>query len=326
MLKSTKFQHIAKFQKSDLFISIRQLLITLIPYFTIWYLMWLLLPISYLLTLLLSVLGAGFMVRIFIIFHDCTHGAFFKSQSANNWLGRVLGVLLFTPYRAWQHEHAEHHATASDLDHRGVGDIWTMTVNEYKQASKWTRFVYRLFRNPIVLFGVGPTWLFLVRNRLYNSTMYRREKVSTILTNIAILWWVLLLSVVLGFKNYLLIQLPILAIASSLGVWLFYVQHQFEGVYWDRAETWDYTKSALDGSSFYKLPRWLQWFTGSIGFHHVHHLSPKIPNYYLEQCHEANPELKKIKPITFWMSLKVMSFKLWDEDRKCLVGFDAVKD
>jgi omega-6 fatty acid desaturase (delta-12 desaturase) len=317
---------IAKHQEPMLGKSIWQVLNTFIPYLCLCGVMVWTLHISYWLTLAVAVFAAGFMVRVFIIFHDCGHGSFFKSQRANDLLGFVAGVLTFTPYHQWRHKHALHHATSGDLDRRGIGDIWTLTVQEYLEASRWKRLAYRVFRNPVVLFGVAPMYLLLIHQRFPSPAVGKRERRGVHWTNGALLAIAILMSLTIGVKAYLLIQLPVIMITGTVGLWLFYVQHQFDGVYWERRKDWGFTEAALNGSSFYKLPRFLQWFTGSIGFHHIHHLSPGIPNYNLEKCHGENPMFQEVKAITLWASMKSMSFRLWDEQRKKLVGYCGLRD
>jgi omega-6 fatty acid desaturase (delta-12 desaturase) len=316
---------VAKYQQPALRRSLWQVINTLLPYAALWCLMYWSLGVSYWLTGALALLAAGFLVRVFIIFHDCGHGSFFRSQKANDMLGRITGLLCFTPYRHWRWEHALHHATSGDLDRRGTGDVWTLTVQEYLEASRWKRFAYRLARNPFVLFVLAPMFLFLIKQRFPSAKAPRRERRSVYGTSLAVLALVTGLSALFGLKTYLLLQLSILAAAGTAGVWLFYVQHQFEGVYWERRDEWDYCTAALKGSSFYKLPKVLQWFSGSIGFHHIHHLSPRIPNYNLEKCHQAEPLFQTVKPVTLFSSFKSLTFRLWDEQRRKLVGFRAVK-
>jgi omega-6 fatty acid desaturase (delta-12 desaturase) len=299
---------------------------TLVPYVTLWWLMYVSLSVSYWLTLPLAVLAGGFMVRLFIIHHDCGHGSFFKSRLANEIVGCLTGVITFTPYHQWRWEHAIHHSSSGDLDRRGTGDIWTLTVEEYLAASRWKRFSYRMARNPIVLFVIAPLFLFLVLQRLTNPRAGFRESISVYGTNLALLAVATALSQVFGFKAYVLIQLTVLMVAGSAGVWLFYVQHQFEGVYWERNENWDYATAALQGSSFYKLPKVLQWFSGNIGFHHIHHLSPRIPNYHLEKCHLAEPLFQTVKPVTFFSSFKSFTYRLWDEQRRRLIGYGQLRE
>ena len=284
------------------------------------------LSVSWWITLPLAVLASGFLIRIFIIFHDCGHGSFFKSQLANDTVGFIAGVITFTPYYHWRWEHAVHHAGSGDLDKRGTGDIWTMTVQEYLESSRWKRFAYRLARNPIVLFVIAPIFLFLIRQRFPSPGASKRERESVQWMNLAILGMVAGLIWTFGFKSYLLIQLTITGVGGAIGIWMFYVQHQFEGVYWERGEDWDYTAAALQGSSFYKLPKILQWFSGNIGFHHIHHLSPRIPNYNLERCHKADPLFQNVPSVTLLSSLKALTFRLWDEPLRQLVGYGRLRD
>ena len=327
-LNKNKFnwqEAIARYAKSHMGRSLWQLTSTLILYIVMWVIIVRSLAVSYWLALALSVIAAGLLVRIFIIFHDCTHGSFFKSMKLNDIVGFWTGVLVFTPYEYWRHEHSVHHASAGDLDHRGVGDIWTMTVKEYQHSSRGRKLAYRLARNPFILFFIAPLFMFLIKQRFSPPRVGPKERVGIYRTNLAILVTALAVSHIIGWKALVVIQLPILFIAAGTGLWLFYVQHQFEGAYWGRSEKWDYVTEALKGSSFYRLPKILQWFTGSIGFHHIHHLSPKIPNYYLEKCHQAVVLFRQVKPITFTMSLKSLTFRLWDEDHHVFVGFGYLK-
>jgi acyl-lipid omega-6 desaturase (Delta-12 desaturase) len=318
-------QIVSRYQEPSVRHSLWQVVNTLVPYAALWYLMYLSLAVSYWLTVPLALLAGGFLVRIFIIFHDCGHGSFFKSRMANDVLGIITGVLCFTPYHRWRWEHAVHHSNAGDLDRRGTGDVWTLTVQEYLEASRWKRFAYRLARNPVILFVIAPLALFLIIERVPSRTAGLRERLSVHYTNLAILLVALGMGWLIGFKTYLVFQLALVMVAGSAGVWLFYVQHQFEGVYWERGEQWDYAKAALQGSSFYKLPRILQWFSGNIGFHHIHHLSPRIPNYHLERCHQAEPLFQSVPPVTLLSSLKSFSYRLWDEQRQRMVGFSALR-
>ena len=316
---------VAKYQQPSVARASWQIVNTLVPYALLWYLMYLALGVSWWLVVPLAILAGAFLVRVFIIFHDCGHGSFFKSHAANSIWGFLCGVIAFTPYYHWRWEHSLHHATAGDLDRRGTGDVWTMTVQEYLESSCWKRFAYRLARNPVVLFILAPLFIFLIKHRIPKANASRRERLSVYWMNLAILGVAVLLSAIFGLKAYLLIQLTALMVAGSAGVWLFYVQHQFEGVYWERRDGWDYAAAALQGSSFYKLPRVLQWFSGNIGFHHIHHLSPRIPNYNLEKCHNANPLFQQVKPVTLLSSFKSLTFRLWDEQRRKLVGFRHLK-
>ena len=316
---------VAKYQQPILWRSVWQMVNTLIPYAALWYLMYFSLSVSYWLVVPLAILASGFLVRIFIIHHDCGHGSYFKSRKANDVWGFITGVLTFTPYYLWRWEHAVHHAGSGDLDRRGTGDVWTLTVQEYLEASRWKRFAYRLARNPVVLFVISPLILFAVIHRFPNPRASKRERHSVYLTNLGILGMAVAMSAVFSVKAYLIIQLALVLMAGSAGVWLFYVQHQFEGVYWERGENWDYLAASLKGSSFYKLPKVLQWFSGNIGFHHIHHLSSRIPNYNLERCHNAEPLFQTVKPITLFASLKSFTFRLWDEQRQRLVGFGHLR-
>lgn len=316
---------VAKYQTPSTWRALWQIINTLVPYALLWYLMYLCLPISRWLIVPLAILAGAFLVRVFIIFHDCGHGSFFKSRLANDFVGLLSGILTLTPYYHWRWEHAIHHGSAGDLDRRGTGDVWTMTVQEYLESSRWKRFSYRLARNPVILFVIAPMFLFMVRQRFSSSKASPRERHSVYAMNLAVLGVAVAGSWVFGVWTYLLIQSIIVMVAGGAGVWLFYVQHQFEGVYWERGEDWDYVAAALRGSSFYKLPRVLQWFSGNIGFHHIHHLSPRIPNYYLEKCHQADPLFQQVKPTTLLTSLKSFSFRLWDEPQKRLVGYRRLR-
>ncbi len=316
---------VARYQQPSLGRAVWQLVNTLVPYVVLWCLIYWSLRVSYWLVVPLVVLAGGFLVRLFIIFHDCGHGSFFKSSRANHFWGVLTGVLTFTPYYHWRWEHAIHHSSSGDLDRRGTGDVWTLTVQEYLEASRWKRFAYRLARNPIVLFVLAPLFLFLVWQRIPNPKAGSRERRSIYWTNLGLLGMAAGMSWLFGWKAYLIIQLSVMAVAGSAGIWLFYVQHQFEGVYWERGADWDYTTAALKGSSFYKLPRILQWFSGNIGFHHIHHLSPRIPNYNLERCHKSEPLFQTVKPVTLFASFKSFTFRLWDEQRRKLVGYGHLR-
>src|SRR5437588_5031153 len=317
---------VAKYQQPSTPRAVWQMVNTLGPYALLWYLMYRSLAISWWLVLPLAVLAGAFLVRIFIIFHDCGHGSYFRSRTANDVVGFITGMLTFTPYYHWRWEHAIHHASAGHLDKRGTGDVWTLTVQEYLESSRWKRIAYRLARNPIILFLIAPLYVFLIRQRFPSANANKRERRSVLWMNLAVLGTAIGLSAIFGVKAYVLIQLMVMAVAGGVGVWLFYVQHQFEGVYWERGEDWDYTNAALQGSSFYKLPRILQWFSGNIGYHHIHHLSSRIPNYNLEQCHKADPMFQQVKPVTFFGSFKSLTFRLWDEQRRKLVGFRHLRD
>jgi omega-6 fatty acid desaturase (delta-12 desaturase) len=280
---------------------------------------------SYWVTLALAVVAAGLLVRVFIIFHDCGHSSFFASRRANTILGYITGVMTFTPFEAWRHSHAVHHSTVSDLDRRGKGDVWLMTVDEYRAASRLKRIAYRIFRSPFLMFGLGSGLSFLIAQRIPQRGARRQDVLSVHVTNVAILAIVLLAGFTIGIRTYLLIQLPVILIAAAAGVWLFYVQHQFEGVYWARHEDWDVRRAALEGSSFYRLPRVLQWFTGNIGFHHIHHISPRVPNYSLQTAFERIPALQDVDRLTIRKSLKALRLHLYDEENQRLVSFASLR-
>jgi len=315
---------ISRYNKPDPRTSWWQVVNSLGPYILLWVVMIKTIEISYWLTLLLSVFAAGFMVRIFIIFHDCGHGSFFKSKRLNKFVGIITGLIVFTPYNKWHYEHKIHHQTVGNLDKRGVGDVKTLTVNEYLSLSKWQRFLYRLYRNPIFLFGIAPILIFTILQRFTKKGMTLREKLYVHLSTLAIIVCILLLMYFIGWKTYVLIQLPILYIATAHGVWLFYVQHQFRNVLWTDSENWDYKSTALEGSSMFKLPFLLNWFTGNIGYHHIHHLSPLIPNYNLKKCHKENPIFQQVKPITFFSAFESLYLRLWDEKRQMLIRFNEI--
>jgi len=317
---------VAKFQVPSRWKATWQMVNTFGGYILLWVLLYWSLSISWWLTVPLAIVAGLLVIRIFIIFHDCGHGSYFKSRLANDIVGFISGMMTFTPYFHWRWEHGLHHGASGDLDRRGTGDIWTMTVQEYLESTRWKRFAYRLARNPFVLFIVAPVFLFLIRQRFSTPGAKPRERHSVWWMNLAIFGMVLTLSLIFGWKTYLLLQLIITMVSGAAGVWLFYVQHQFEGTYWEHSGEWDYTAAALQGSSFYKLPKILQWFSGNIGFHHIHHLSPRIPNYNLQPCHESHPLFKSVKPVTLRSSLKSLAFRLWDESRQRLVSFRQIRD
>jgi omega-6 fatty acid desaturase (delta-12 desaturase) len=321
------YEALAKFERPDRRRAIVQILDTLVPYLALWAAMIVTIRsgFPYLVTLALAVVAGGFAVRLFIIFHDCCHGSLFASRRANTLLGYVTGILAFTPYEAWQQPHAVHHATVADLDRRGVGDIWTMTVDEYRAAPWWTRFLYRTLRNPFVLFVLGPPALFVVYQRFPHPKSGKRERRSTWLTDLALVVVVAAAIATIGLRSYLLIQVPIMVVAGMAGTWLFYVQHQFEGVYWARHRDWDAYRASIEGSSYYRLPKVLQWVTGNIGLHHIHHLRPRIPNYHLQRAYDEVLPTHVTRPLTIRGSLKSLRLHLWDEANRRLVGFDALK-
>ncbi len=317
---------IAEYQKPSLRSAVWQIINTLVPYAATWVAIYFSLSYSYWLTAGLVVLLGMLTMRTFIIFHDCCHGSFFESPRACQIVGYITGMLTFTPYGQWRWEHNVHHASSGHLDKRGTGDVWMMTLQEYLEASRWKRFSYRLARNPIILFIVGPLYLFLIWQRFPSPKASVKEKHSAHFMNIGIALMALIMGSIFGFGTYLLLVVGTMLVAGGAGVWMFYVQHQYEGVYWERAEEWDYTAAALQGSSFYKLPRLLQWFTGNIGFHHIHHLSPRIANYNLERCHNEIPLFQQIKPITLLSSLKSLGYRFWDEERQEMVGYAGLRE
>lgn len=318
-------KQVAPYERPETRNSLFQLINTLVPFFIVWFLAYKSLSISYFITLVFAIVGAGLLTRIFIIFHDCCHYSFFKSRKANDLLGTITGIITIFPYRKWQHSHSVHHATSSNLDKRGVGDIWLLTVDEYLNASLWTKISYRVYRNPFTLLIIGPIYSFLLKNRFNRRGARAKERMNTYITNLSITAIVTLFCVTIGWENFLLVQGPIFLISGAAGVWLFYVQHTFEDSYFEPDERWEYVKAAVEGSSFYKLPKILQWFTGSIGFHHVHHLSPRVPNYKLEEAHINTEPLQNVPTITLATSLSCLKFRLWDEDGKKFVTFQHLK-
>jgi omega-6 fatty acid desaturase (delta-12 desaturase) len=288
-----------------------------------WVMMWWSIGIGYWLTLLLALPTAGFLVRLFMIQHDCGHGSFFRNRFVNDWIGRVLGVLTFTPYDYWKRNHAIHHATSGDLSRRGIGDIWTLTVREYLSRSSLGRLAYRAYRNPIVLFGIGPMFMFFLQHRLPVGQMRAgwRPWVGTIATNAGIALLAGAMMWLIGIGPFLAVHLPVTLLAASIGVWLFYVQHQFDDVVWANDGDWTLFEAAVRGSSHYDLPAVLRWLTANIGVHHVHHLSSRIPFYRLREVLRDHPELRSIGRVTLGQSLRSVRTALWDEDLKKLVTF-----
>jgi acyl-lipid omega-6 desaturase (Delta-12 desaturase) len=294
---------------------------SLVPYLGLLVAMYFLLDVSYLLVLAVSIPAAGFLVRTYILFHDCAHGSFLPWSKANEWLGATCGLLVFTPFQSWRHQHAVHHATSGDLDRRGVGDVPTMTVAEYQALPRGRRIGYRLFRNPIVMFGLGPIWAMILAPRFVSSQERPRIRRSVWRTNLALVAVIGLLCWLLGWQSFLLVEMPSALLAGSIGVWLFYVQHQFEDAYWQNSDAWSYDEAALKGSSYLRLPKVLQFFTGNIGLHHVHHLSTRIPNYNLQRAHDDNPVFEQVPTLSLWDGFKSVRLKLWDEERARLVTF-----
>jgi len=318
-------KNVSPYENSDVKTSVRQLLNTIPPFMLLWIGAYFSLSVSYWLTLPFAVAAAGFLIRIFIVFHDCCHQSFFKSRKANDFFGTLTGILTLFPYRQWKHSHNIHHGSSGNLDKRGVGDMWLLTVDEYVAASRWTRLRYRVYRNPLVMFGIGPFAVFLLEYRFNRKGAKSAEKRNTWITNAGIVALYGALVWAIGWQAFLLVQLPIFWISGAAGIWLFYVQHQFEDSYFENEDEWSYVKAAVEGSSYYQLPKLLQWLTGNIGFHHVHHLNPKVPNYRLEDAHNGVSPLQHATTVTLSTSFRAISFKLWDERNKAFVTFGQIK-
>jgi omega-6 fatty acid desaturase (delta-12 desaturase) len=301
--------------------SVLDLLTSVVPYLALCAGMYRLLGVSYWLALLTAVPASGFLLRTYVIFHDCAHGSFLPSKRANAWTGILTGLLVYSPFSAWRHEHAGHHATSGDLDRRGVGDVATLTVAEYHARPWRARLGYRLFRNPLIMFGLGPIWALVIAPRLIPRDARPRAKRSRAGTDAAIVATVGALVWAVGWKDYVLLQAPAVILAGAAGVWLFYVQHQFEDAYWQRSEDWSFAAAALEGASHLRLPKVLQFFTGNIGLHHVHHLNAKIPNYNLQRAHEENAFLHAAPELTLWDGIRATRLKLYDEHAGRLVTF-----
>lgn len=315
--------HCAAYKGADTRRSIVQLLNTAIPFFLLFAAIWAGLHHGYPVALLLALPVAGFLVRLFIIQHDCGHGSFFRGRRANDLLGRLISIFTLTPYSYWRRSHAAHHASAGDLSRRGVGDVDTLTVREYAALPRLRRLLYRLYRNPLVVLVIGPPYLFILRHRIpFGAPLPFRDIWRSILFHdLAVLVGYGLLVAVIGIKTFLLLFLPVVLLATWAAGWLFYIQHQFENAQWDRGEDWEFHVAALRNSSYYALPRILQWFTGNIGFHHIHHLCSRIPNYRLQECLEASPQLQAVNRLSLRGSLKGVWLALWDEDKRRLVSF-----
>jgi len=318
-------QRLQAFRQPDARRATWQLVTTIGSYVGAWVAMWFALAVSWWLAVPLAVLTGGLMVRVFILFHDCGHGSFFASRRANDFWGVVTGWLTLTPYRHWRDDHATHHGATGDLDRRGIGDIWTMTVQEYHDATPWRRLCYRVSRSPIVLFGVAPFALFLVMQRVARRDASPRERASVRWMNVAVAATAVGLAFAFGLVPYLILQSIVLLVAGAAGIGLFYLQHQYEDAYWERGAQWDYTAAALQGSSFLRLPRVLQWFSGNIGFHHIHHLNPRIPNYHLQRCHESVPAFQAVRPLSVREMLRALRLRLWHEPTRKLVSFRQAK-
>ncbi len=320
-------QELKKFEKPSVPKAVWQLVNTFVPYIGLWILMAYMINtgVSYWLTLCIMPLAAGLLVRIFIFFHDCGHDCFLPSRQANRIVGIITGILTFTPFDDWKRQHALHHAGSGNLERRGAGDVWTMTVEEYLAAPPKKKLGYRVFRNPFVLLIFGPFYMFFISQRFSHEASGTRGRNSVLITNLAILGMALLSFKTIGLSTFLLIQVPVLGMAGAIGIWLFYVQHQYEEAYWEHNEDWDPVASALQGSSYYKLPKILQWFSGNIGLHHIHHLRARIPNYNLQACYDAVPAMQDVEPLTLWASFRCLYLHLWDESTKQMVSFRSLK-
>ena len=317
--RPTRHEDLSLYASSNLRRAVLALATSVAPVLGLWALMYFAFGVSYVLVLILALPTAGFLVRTFILFHDCAHGSLLRGRRANARLGAVLAVMVFTPFARWRHEHAVHHATAGDLNRRGTGDIHTLTVNEYNARPKRGRLAYRLMRNPIVMFGLGPFYEMLLAPRWVRPSARPQIQRSVWGTNLALavvfgaLWWLL------GWRTLVLVNAPLIALAGAAGIWLFYVQHQFDHTYWQRSPEWNNTEAALRGSSYLRLPKVLQFFTGSIGLHHVHHLNTKIPSYHLQRAHDHGSIFRNVPAVSLWQGLRAVRLKLWDEDAGRLV-------
>jgi acyl-lipid omega-6 desaturase (Delta-12 desaturase) len=306
--------------------SVLNLLTSVVPYIALTVLMYLVVGHSYLLTLLIAIPVSGFLVRTYIVFHDCTHGSFMPSKRANVWLGTALGLLVFQSFATWRHSHAIHHATAGDLDRRGVGDVPTITVAEYWARSPRDQLMYRLFRNPVIMFGLGPIIALVIQPRIVPHDARPRIKRSVLLTDAALAALVIGMCLIVGWQHFLLVQIPVTMLSGAAGIWLFYVQHQFEDVYWESGADWSYLDTALHGSSYLKLPKVLQFFSGNIGLHHVHHLNARIPNYNLQAAHDNVAIFRDVPTMSLIDGLRVVKLKLYDEDSDRLVTFAQARE
>jgi omega-6 fatty acid desaturase (delta-12 desaturase) len=318
-------EELAPFAVPSLRRGLLAIMTSLVPYVALCCAMYLTLGVSPLLTVLLAIPAAGFLVRVFVVFHDCAHGSLLPSRRANAIVGSVLGLLVLSPFRRWRHDHAVHHATAGDLDRRGVGDIVTLTVTEYRARSWRGRAAYRLIRNPFVMFGFGPVFAMIVGPRIVSRGARPRMRNSVLGTDLALFLLVGGTCWLIGWRDFLIVWAPAALVAGSVGIWLFYVQHQFEDAYWERGIDWTYADAALRGSSYLKLPRVLAFFTGNIGLHHVHHLNARIPNYHLPGAHRSSPVFAQVPTLSLWDGLRAVRYKLWDEQAGRLVTFSQAR-
>jgi omega-6 fatty acid desaturase (delta-12 desaturase) len=301
--------------------SLTQIATSIVPYVALLIVMYRMIDVSVVIVLLLAIPTAGFQVRTFIVFHDCSHGSFLPSKRANAWLGALLGLLVLAPYRRWSHDHAVHHATSGDLDRRGVGDIPTLTLTEYAARSRRGRCAYRLFRHPLIMFGLGPILAMMIGPRITSRSQRPRLRNSVLGTDLALALMIGGLCWLIGWEDFLLVWAPSSLLAGSAGIWLFYVQHQFEDTYWTESADWSYVDAALYGSSYLKMPKLLQFFSGNIGLHHVHHLNAKIPNYNLQRAHDENSMFQRVPVLTLRDGLRAMRLKIWDESQGALITF-----
>jgi omega-6 fatty acid desaturase (delta-12 desaturase) len=319
--RSVEREALAAYARPHLGRSLTQVATSVIPYLFLSVVIYRMIGISLALVLLLAIPAAGFQVRTFIVFHDCSHGSFLPSKRANAWLGALLGLVVLAPFRRWRHDHAIHHATSGDLERRGVGDIPTLTLAEYAARPWRGRLAYRAFRHPLVMFGLGPILAMMIGPRIASRSQRPRLRHSVLGTDLALVVVIGGLCWLIGWKDFLLTWTPSALLAGSVGIWLFYVQHQFEDAYWQHSSQWSYTDAALQGSSYLKLPKLLQFFSGNIGLHHVHHLNAKIPNYNLQRAHDENPLFQQVPVLTLRGGIRAMQLKLWDESRGTLITF-----
>jgi omega-6 fatty acid desaturase (delta-12 desaturase) len=316
---------ILKYNKSRISSSTWQLINSLGAYLLLWVVIVLTMKVSVWLAVPLILINAGFLIRVFIIFHDCGHGSFFKSKKLNEIVGKTCGIFAFTPYDKWTDNHRLHHQTVGNLDKRGLGDVWTLTVDEYVKRTPMKRFFYRMFRHPIVMILIGGPLSFVVFHRFTTSRLSKKQKLNVYFTNLMLAIMITTGVLLLGWQTFLFIQLPIIYFAAVGGVYLFYLQHQYEDVQWARNEEWNYHEMAINGSSFFKLPAILRWFTGNIGYHHIHHLGPTIPNYNLVKCHEENEVFEQVEPITLLKSFHALKLRLWDEENQRIISFRELR-
>ena len=316
---------IDQYARSDVRKSLWTLATSVVPFLALWALMFAAFPVSYWLVLALAIPASAFLVRTYIVFHDCVHGSFLTGRRANAWVGSALALLVLTPFARWRYEHLVHHATAGDLDRRGVGDVPVLTLAEYRAKPLLGRVGYRLIRNPVVLFGLGPIYSTVIMQRIPNPLARQRMHRSVWVTNLAVVVMVAALCLAFGWQAVLFVELPLIVLAGGVGLWLFYVQHQYPTAYWVHGDDWNFTEAGLHGSSYLRLPRVLQFFTGNIGFHHVHHLHPKIPNYNLERAHDEHDAFRAVQPVSLWDGVKAANLKVFDEDAGRLVTWREVR-